>query len=406
MEDFSLGHMVQWLDFSHYSNMGFGRARSASNRTPFLTPTTIKECLDRTPALQAFLVHEHIDDELDVKVLAKLLRMPSMQALDFTACSSRQFTDSFTTVCTLMPWRDHSMISLGSFSHPLKRLSLHECTTLQESVFEALLPRLANLTHLDLAHTLINDKALSSIPVSAQITHLNLERCTRLTGSAVVRFLTSHPAARDTMVYLNLLADSSRHRLLSEMDVSRLLSNLPPTIRSLNIGGARVNPTHVQALRNHSLHIEELGLKGANLGYAADITRIFGIEEGSDGSHKAALRYVDLTDIQSVNQMHLSHSTTTLTATNTEPLEVIEVGSSVLEQFKKSNKTIKNPEWVVRELGRRGWYVRQPHHHAHAKPDDGSRSWKMGARWWGMRKIPMVEQDVGGMYGYFMFKRN
>lgn len=406
VEDFSLGHMVQWLDFSHYSNMGFGRARSASNRTPFLTPTTIKECLDRTPALQAFLVHEHIDDELDVKVLAKLLRMPSMQALDFTACSSKHFTDSFTTVCTLMPWRDNSMISLGSFSHPLKRLSLHECTTLQEPVFEALLPRLANLTHLDLAHTLINDKALLSISASAQITHLNLERCTRLTGSAVARFLTSHPAARDTMVYLNLLADSSRHRLLSEEDVSRLLSNLPPTIRSLNIGGARVNPTHIQALSNHSLHIEELGLKGASLGYAADITRIFGIEEGSDGSHKAALRYIDLTDIQSVNQMSLSYSTTTLTATNTEPLEVIEVGSSVLEQFKKSNKTAKDPEWVVRELGRRGWYVRQPHHDAHAKPDDGSRSWKMGARWWGMRKIPMVEQDVGGMYGYFMFKRN
>ena len=410
VEDFSLGHMVQWLDFSHYSNMGFGRARSTSNRTPFLTPTTIKECLDRTPSLQAFLVHEHIDDELDVKVIAKLLRMPSMQALDFTACSSRGFTDSFTTVCTLMPWRDNSMISLGSFSHPLKRLSLHECTTLQKPVFEALLPRLANLTHLDLAHTLINDKALLSIPNSAQITHLNLERCTRLTGSAVVRFLTSHPAARGTMVYLNLSADSSRHRLLSEEDVSRLLSNLPPTIRSLNIGGARVNPTHVPALRKLSAHVEELGLKCANLGYATDITRIFGIEEGNDGSHKSALRYIDLADISSVNQMR--YSTTPLTSTDTEPLEVIEVGSSVLEQLKKRNKSIKSPEWVVRELGRRGWYVRQPQYHysrtAHqnVKVDDGSRPWKMGARWWGMRKIPMVEQEVGGMYGYFMFKRN
>lgn len=30
----------------------------------------------------------------------------------------------------------------------------------------------------------------------------------------------------------------------------------------------------------------------------------------------------------------------------------------------------------------------------------------MGARWWGMRKIPTVAQDVRGMYGYFMFKRN
>ena len=411
-EDESLGHTVQRLDFSHYSNMGFGRARSTSNRTPFLTPTTAKECLDRTPGLQAFLVHEHIDDELDVNVIAKLLRMPLMQALDFTACSSKQFTDAFTTVCTLMAWGDNSMISLGAFSHPLKRLSLHECTTLQEPVFEALLPRLTNLTHLDVAHTLINDTALLSIPPSAQITHLNLERCTRLTGTAVVSFLTSHPAARDTVVYLNLSADASRHRLLSEDDLSRLLPNLPPILQSLNIGGARVNSTHVPALRMISTHIEELGLKGANLDYTADVTRIFGVEEGNDGTHKTTLRYIDLTDIKTVNQMNLSYSTTALISTNTDPLEVIEVGSSVLDELNKRNKFVKNPEWVVRELGRRGWYVRQPKQHNSqastpaVKTDDGSRPWKMGARWWGMRKIPMVQQDVGGMYGYFMFKRN
>jgi hypothetical protein len=37
--------------------------------------------------------------------------------------------------------------------------------------------------------------------------------------------------------------------------------------------------------------------------------------------------------------------------------------------------------------------------------DDGSRSWKMGARWWGMRKIPMAVGDVGGIYGHYMFKK-
>ena len=402
-EDNDLGQFVQWLDFSHYSNMGFGRARSTSTRTPFVTPTTIKECLDRTPALQAFLVHEHIDDELDVNVISKLFRMPQMQALDFTACSSKPFAEAFTTVCTLMAWRDNSMLSLGNFSHPLKRLSLHECTTLQEPVFEALLPRLSNLTHLDVAHTLINDNALLSIPAAAEITHLNLERCTRLTGTAVVKFLTAHPAAKHTMVYLNLCADSSRHRLFSEEDVTRLLPKLPPTLRSLNIGGARVNSTNIPALRQLSTHLEELGLKAAVLGYAADITRIFGIENENDGSHRSSLRYIDLTDIKSVNQMSLSYSTTALTGVNTEPLEVIEVGSSVLDELKKRNKFVKNPDWVVREMGRRGWYVRQPQGE---KIDDGARSWKMGARWWGMRKIPMVPQDVGGMYGYFMFKRN
>jgi hypothetical protein len=399
-EDASLGEVVHRLDFSHYSNMGFGRTRSTSTRTPFLTPATIKECLDRVPNLRAFLVHEHVDDELDVNVIGKLLRMPLMQALDFTACSSKPFTDAFTTVCTLMAWRDNSMISLGEFSHPLKRLSLHECTTLQEPVFEALLPRLTNLTHLDVAHTLINDKALLSIPASAQITHLNLERCTRLTGSAVVRFLTSHPAARDTMVYLNLSADSSTYRLLLEEDVARLLAKLPTTLRSLNIGGAKVNPHHVPALQTIATHVEELGLKAAKLDLAKDVTRILGMPEGAPAS---TVRYLDLTDVKSVTQMSLSYASK-ITEQATEPLEAIEISASVLDEIKKRNRNVKNPAWDVRELGRRGWYVRQ--RTSTSTPDDGSRDWKMGARWWGMRKIPVVSQDVGGMYGYFMFKRN
>ena len=210
------------------------------------------------------------------------------------------------------------------------------------------------------------------------------------------------------MVYLNIMADASRHTLLTEGDVTSLLSKLPPTLRSLNLGGARINPTHVPYLRQLATHVEELGLKGADLGLDADINTIFGLDS-SDGSHRPAIRYIDLTDVKSVTQMSLSYSPTALTNAHPGPLEVIEVGSKVLEDLKRRNLKLKKPEWVVKELGRRGWYVRQPHSSVaepDKKPDDGSRPWKMGARWWGMRKIPMVEQDVGGMYGYFMFKRN
>lgn len=393
-EDESLGHFVKWLDFSHYSNIGFGRTRSTSARTPFLTPTTIKECLDRLPLLQAFLVHEHVDDELDVNVLNKLFELPHMQALDFTACGSKSFTQAFAEVCTSESW--------GNGPLPLRRLCLHECTTLQEPVFRALLPRLTNLTHLDVAHTLINDEALLSIPTTARITHLNLAKCTRLTGAGVVRFLTTHPAAKDSMVYLNVMADASRHRLLSKEDISRLLPVLPQTLRSLNVGGARVNPTHMPALRRLATHVEELGLNSADLGLSADINLLFKSENGD--SHTSAIRYLDLTDVKSVTQMSLSYSSDALTGTHTEPLEVIEVGSAVFEELKRRTAKLKDPDWVVRELGRRGWFVRQPR--GSASYNDGSRPWKMGARWWGMRKIPMVSQESGGFYGYFAFKRS
>ena len=39
------------------------------------------------------------------------------------------------------------------------------------------------------------------------------------------------------------------------------------------------------------------------------------------------------------------------------------------------------------------------------KVDDGSRDWKWGASYWGMRKIPVARAEVGGMYGHYMFKR-
>ena len=400
-----LGELAQWLDFSHFSNMGFGSARSTRNETPFLKPETLKACLELMPNLQAFLVHEHVDEELSVDIISKVFSLPLMQALDFCACSSRPFAEAFTSVTR----------QLSTPLTSLKRLSLHECATLQEPVFEALLPLLPNLTHLDMAHTLVNDKALLSIPPTARITHLNLERCTHLTGPGVVKFLTTHPAAKDRTVYLNLAADASRHRLLAADDVSNLLSSLPASLRSLNLGGAKLNASHIPALRQLSTHVEELGLRGANLSLSTDIVRLFKSSSSSSSSpektttndepHQSTLRYIDLSSIPSVTQLSLSYSPTSLLDTSTLPLEVIELGSDVLAPIQKRTGNARGKlEWVVKELGRRGWYVRQPL--SGTTVDDGYRSWKMGARWWGMRKIPMVEQDVGGMYGYFMFKRS
>lgn len=435
----SLGRLVQALDFSHYSSIGFGRSRGTSAVTPFLTPLTLRACLNRTPNLKAFLVHEHIDDELDVHVLSKLFRLKRLEALDLCACSSRPFVDAFSTAVSRLDEGSDEEDGEPLHTLPIKRLSLHECTTLRPAVFEQLLPRLKHLTHLDVAHTMITDKALMSISSSARITHLNLERCTQVTGGGVVQFLTQHPAARD-MIYLNLMADASRYRLFGADDLHALLPQLPRTLRSLNIGGALVVSDHTPSLRTLATHVEELGLKGASLSLSTDISVILGASRprpsssslslskmishfsrsndtrsGDNGVSTSAVRYIDLTDVSSVTQMSLNYSPAAITTPATLPLEVIEVGGAVLAELQKRTKNLRDPDWVVRELGRRGWYVRQ--HHTRPSPqqqadgispvvDDGSRGWKMGGRWWGMRKIPVWEQEVGGMYGYFMFKRN
>jgi len=402
-DDPELGALVRRLDFSHYTSIGFGRTRQDASALQNVTPRTIKQCLDLMPGLTEFLVHEHIDDELDEEVLHKLLFQSKLQAADFCACSSRAFTLAFNKVLT-----GETIESAFPF---LRRLSLHECSTLQAPFFETLLPRLPKLTHLDVAHTLITDDALVSIPQSARLTHLNLGRCTQLTGARVVDFLKTHIAVKE-LVFLNLMADVSRYTLLYKEDLEELIPTLPMTLRSLNLGGAKISSSTLPLLLPLTKVLEELGLAFSDI-TVSDINSFFRpaitisnyiSEEDEMEWHPwepCSLRYLDLTGVASISQMSLVDPSCVLASTQSSPLEVVELGDGVIRRLRDRAKSNKSLGWVIKELGRRGWFVRQA---AEGIVDDGSRSWKMGARWWGMRKVPVAIQDVGGMYGHYMFK--
>jgi len=88
----------------------------------------------------------------------------------------------------------------------------------------------------------------------------------------------------------------------------------------------------------------------------------------------------------------------------TQPLEVIEISEAGAKKAKESAGPLARRGWRTSEVHRRSWLVRN------ADPkeprDDGRRPWKMGAQFWGMRKIPVARAEVGGMYGSFMFGRN
>ena len=400
-DDPELGALVRRLDFSRYTSIGFGRTRKAAAALQNVTPRTLKQCLDLTPGLTEFLVHEHIDDELDERVLQKLLYESKMQALDFCACSSRLFVEAFTGLLTSQT---------ASFTF-LRRLSLHECSTLQAPFYEALLPRLPHLTHLDLAHTLVTDDALVSIPQSARLTHLNLGRCTQLTGARVVDFLKTHDALKG-LVVLNLMADVSRYTLLYEEDLEELIPALPITLRSLNLGGAKIKSATVPLLLPLTKMLEELGLAHSDIS-VSDVNSFFRpiiaisnyISEDEEMEwnpwEPCSLRYLDLTGVTSISQMSLMDQSSLLVSQRSSPLEVIELGGDVISRLRDRSKSNKRLGWVVKELGRRAWFVRQA---AESSVDDGARSWKMGARWWGTRKLPVAVQDVGGMFGHYMFK--
>ena len=395
------------VDLSHFTSVGLGRTRQMNSEIQNLTAGTLLKCLNLTPQVQEFLVQENLDEDIDEAVLQKLLcALPNLRALDFCASSSSRFTEAFAAVVT--PANSALPAALA-----LKRLSLHECNTLPAASLETLLPRLPLLTHLDLGRTRVTDIALSSIPEAARLTHLNLSKCTQISGEGVVNFLTTHPAVKDTLVYLNLFCDTSRYRLLQQADVEALLPNLPCTLRSLSLSGAKLTATHLPALLPLTKHLEEL-----NLGYTdltmKDLNSIFlpASSPGHDDDMSPeelnwvphTLRYLDLTGIPSVTQAALFSSSCVLLGTATAPLEVLELSDKIISSLRGLKNTNKRLGWVVRDLGRRGWYVREPPQDPSLR-DHGKRSWKMGAMWWGMRKVPVAWGEIGGLYGHYMFKK-
>ena len=391
-----LGTIVRRLDLSHFTSVGLGRSRQANSEVQNLTSRTLLKVLNLTPFIQEVLLQENLDDDIDEAVLEKLLfHLPKIRAIDFCASSSLPFVDAFTSTISRLKESPETTLDV-------RRLGLHECSTLPSSTFTTLLPHLPHLTHLDVSHTRITDSALQAIPESAELSHLNLGRCTQITGEGIVDFLTSHPAAKG-LVYLNLHCC----RMLEEEDVDRLLPALPPTLRSLNLNGAHIKSRHVSQLLPLTKHLEELGLAGAELSLAA-ISQFFRPQtQGSNPKEQAwrpcTLHYLDLTDIPSITRASLFNapaSSTSLLTEATLPLEVIELGDKVISSLRECRNTNKRLGWVVKELGRRGWYVRET-----PGATNGRRAWKMGAMWWGLRKAPVAWGEVGGLYGHYMFKK-
>ena len=382
-----------------------GRTQQDRQSLQNLTPETLLRCLELTPNIQEILLQEHVEEQLTKDVLRKMFTgLSNLRGVDFCAAYSSAFVESFSVAVAELASPTPSILGI-------RKLSLHECFTLKSSSLEQLLPLLPHLTHLDLSHTRVNDKALMSLPKSANLTHLNLSRCSQITGPGTVDFLTLHPAASG-LVYLNLSCDTSRYRLLWEADVGRLLPDLPRSLRSLNLGGAQIRSSHIRLLLPLTKHLEELGIGSTELSLK-DVNSLFVPNSSSNSTEPmseeesnwipSTLHYLDLTGMSSITQPSLVGNACILLGAMTRPLEVIELSSTTITALGECGKTNKRVGWVVKELGRRGWYVREPTENAPI--ESGRKSWKMGAMWWGMKKVPVAYGEVGGLYGHYMFKK-
>jgi hypothetical protein len=393
----SLGSIVRRLDFCHLNPHQLFSTAAERSQARNLTSETLLQCLELTPYLQEFLAQEYIDDDIDIEILRKLFfGLPRLRALDFCGCSSTDFKNAFSTLLT-DEWPEELSIT---------RLSLHKCLTLPYQAFEALLPRLKHLTHLDVAGTRITDKALASIPLTARITHLNLARCTLLSTRMVIDFLTQHPAVKE-LVYLSIATDARSHQLLDVDDVTELISVLPKTLKSLSLKGSRMAKSHISQLVPLTKHLEELAL-GRGLALK-DLSGLFvpDDEEEQMTWEPHSLKYLDLSDMWGgeLDLPFLFSGSCPLLKGFSDPLEVIEVADDAAKRLAKSATTVQRAGWRTSECGHRTWLVRNPPAGDAKFRDEGRRGWKMGAEAWGMRKVPVARAEVGGMYGSYMFGR-
>ncbi|KAK9798769.1 hypothetical protein SCARD494_02647 [Seiridium cardinale] len=394
-----LGTVVRRLDFSHFNPQTLFLTASERATTQNLTPQTLLRCLELTPYLREFLAQEYVDDEISEDVLRKVFfGLERLHAADFTGCSSPSFKDAMSSMLS-SEWPQSLSIA---------RLSLHKCINLPTEVFSAFLPRLVNLTHLDVAGTRITDDALQSIPSTARLSHLNLAKCKQLTAGGVLEFITNHPAAKE-LVFLSLAADATSHQLLESDDVTALLPVLPATLRSLSLKGSKMEAAHIDMLRPLTKHLEEFSL-GRRL-KINDIERLFRPDENDDDFSMEVdwvphtLKYIDLSDYTTteLDLNSLLNRRSSILEKYSVPLEVVEIADDVYKRLAKS-PSVEKSGWTVTDFGNRAWLVRK-HSPEEGVRDSGLRSWKLGASFWGMRKIPMASQEVGGMYGSYMFKR-
>ncbi|KAL6413827.1 hypothetical protein AUP68_03354 [Ilyonectria robusta] len=380
----ALASIVRRMDFSHFNPSTIFSTASERAQTRNLTSETLLQCLELTPYLQEFLAQEYIDEDLGPDVLKKLFfGMPRLQAVDFCGCASPAFKNSFQSLLQ-SPWPE---------TLTLTRVSFHKCLSLPASVYEMILPRLERVTHLDLAGTRVTDLALQSIPETARLTHLNLAKCRELTSETVVKFITTHPSVTQSLVVLSLATIASSHLLLGKADVDAILPRLPSTLRSLSLKGSRMDPSQIPLLTPLVQQLEELAIgRGLELG---DIHKLL-YQDQQWIPHN--LRYLDISDIDTI-----IGSANALLGPASAPLHVIELEERAYERAAKAKKNLESVGWTAKEFGSRYWLVRM--NSDGTTRDNGARWWKMGAESWGMRKIPVAEADVGGMYGTFMFGR-
>lgn len=253
----SRGALVETLDFSAFTSVGLGRSRSCNSRIELLTASTLNACLLACPNVKEVFLSEALELDIDADVLRTLLsRLPRLRALDFCAADTPEFATALLDCLRALTTRttteqQQEQEQDGTWYADISHLSLHNCSMLPAEIFTLLLPRLRRLERLDLYNTKVTDSALLALPHSCRLRVLNISQCTNLSASALLSFMTTHPACR-TLESLSLLYSWNRTHPFSSAPPQKLdafIDALPrQSLKILDLAGLDLDMVHLAHL--------------------------------------------------------------------------------------------------------------------------------------------------------------
>ncbi len=348
-ENPELGLLVKCFDFSDFTSVGLGRTARMNQEIQMVTATTINRALQLCPNLVEFLASENIEGDIDANVISTLFTLPHLQSIDFCGATGNSLTQAFMNA------------SIPEKASNISRLSFHDCTSIPAVVFENLLPRLPNLSRLDLTHTLISSKALFDIPSSCDLTHLSLAKCPNLSGADIIKFLMGHPATQYSLVWLSLLSDARSSCPFSESQVKKILKFIHPNLRYLNISGLPIHSSHLDIIKTRFSNLQSLSIAQATI-EIKDLINFLNssYDEKTKCKIEVPLRFLNvrgnhLINSWSIQDMQFLSSGKYLEAVELDQ-EVISYITQHLGKLPTIGKTPDNSYWLTRTgQGSRAW---------------------------------------------------
>lgn len=296
---------------------------------------------------------------------------------------------------------------------PIRELSVTKTFAMPQKTVRNILSSQPRLQSLNFSGSLIAGDWFSSLSTCARIQHLDLSDC--LGGrdedglNPTADFLSSHPAITHSLQSLNLRSHSDLPTLnLTTEDLTLILSNLPiQTMKSLDLRGTPLLRDQLPLLQRlvnlEKLHVSndffvrdmETLVLGKSHSYPTPYTNLDPAQEllqvdpskmanTSDlgplarsvlvcklmqrvnrvvpkpecsQADRSKLRYLDLSGISRTQVLKILDSV--LLAEESKPLEVIELGQSILDWCDVGVKHLfRSAGWKTRCVGKRSWIER------------------------------------------------